>query len=211
MGYLLALSGLDGSGKTTQAEHISSILKGYGLKVEVLHFKNVESKKYLPNIKRRLEQYIVDHHIEDKKEVHQICCSFLFNEKIIDKVLPSLELNNFIILDRYRDSALCYHYLLDDRIYPHVQTIYDEMICPDLNFFLDLSPDECYKRVKPRENLSPFETPEYLRQAYDYYQSTRDKFIWIKGTQSIDDISRTILEEIEIMTQRNGSVIYTDT
>lgn len=195
MGYLLSLSGLDGSGKTTQAEHISDILKKQGLNVEVIHFKTVEPKRYLPRIKNRLQQYIAGHCIESKEETHQICCAYLFCEKVMDKVWPSLCKNDLTILDRYRDSALCYHYL-QGGIYPSVQQIYNSVTSPNKNIFLDLSPEDCFRRIQSRESLSPFETPNYLEKAYAYYQSNRERFIWINAAQAPETITWMILSEI---------------
>lgn len=195
MGYLLSLSGLDGSGKTTQAHKISSVFKEKGLNVEVIHLKNLAPEQYLLQIKEDLKFYTRKYRIHSKEEAYQICCAFLFCAKVEDVVLPSLEINDLTILDRYRESALCAHHLIS-KIYSSAQKIYDSSINPDCNVFLDSLPSECYKRIQSRDEMSPFETPDYLEKAYSYYNSIKDRFTWINASQSPEQITQKIVLEM---------------
>lgn len=194
-GYLIALSGLDGSGKSTQAENLKMVLEERGYSVNVIHLKTVESKKYLVNVKKRLDVYSFTHKLASKEEKHQVCCAFLYCEKVNDIVGESLFAYDYTILDRYRDSALCNHYMLG-KIYPSVQQIYDSLLAPYINVFLDYPPVECYFRLQQRTELSPFETPEYLDKAYKYYYANKEKFLWIDARKESKMITDEIMSAI---------------
>lgn len=47
MGYFITLSGLDGSGKTTQCLKLKKKMINTGITVNVIHFKKVDSFPYL--------------------------------------------------------------------------------------------------------------------------------------------------------------------
>ncbi|WP_270564232.1 dTMP kinase [Clostridium beijerinckii] len=196
MGIFIALSGLDGSGKSTQAELLSDMCRVKGMNVNVLHLKTMKSDKYLLKIKRKLQQYIIQNNVEDTDELRNIGSALLFYEKVNDKVLSSLHSYDLTIIDRYCESALCYHYL-EDGLYPSVQQIYDTLVKPDVNIFLDLPPNECYKRIANRKYWSLFETPEYLEKAYTFYQTIRGNFTWIDATKSIEDITKFLVSTLE--------------
>lgn len=193
LGYLISLSGLDGSGKSTQALNIKKYLESKEFSANVIHLKTIPSKKYLAKVKKRFEDYILTHHIDGKEEAHQICCAFLYFEKVYDVVGQSLFTYDYTIMDRYRDSALCNQYLLD-QVYQSTSDIYDLLIEPSINIFIDYPPKDCYTRLKKRKALSIFETPEYLKKAYGYYCQNKNRFIWIDGMQESKKVTKDIME-----------------
>lgn len=107
----------------------------------------IPSKKYLIKVKKRFEKYILTHPIGNKEEVHHICCAFLYLEKVYDVVGQSLVEYDYTIMDRYRDSALCNQFLLD-RVYQSASDIYESLIEPSINIFIDYPPKDCYTRLK---------------------------------------------------------------
>lgn len=194
-GYLIALSGLDGSGKSTQAENMKLILEEKRYSVNVIHLKTIESKKYLLNVKKRFDDYFLMHNVDSREEKHQICSAFLYCEKVNDIVGGSISTYDYTILDRYRESALCNHYMLG-KIFPSVQQIYDSLPDPHINVFLDFPPGECYLRLQQRTVLSPFETPKYLDIAYKYYYVNKEKFLWIDARKDSKMITNEIISAI---------------
>ena len=197
MGYLISLSGLDGSGKTTQAFLIKEFLERKGYSVNIIHLKMIPSKKYLTKIKKRFDDYISANHVDDKEECYQLCCAFLYAEKVYDVVGQSLFMYDYTIMDRYRDSALCKQFLLN-RNYQSTFDIYESLVEPSVNIFIDYPPEDCYIRLKKRDNLSPFETLEYLQKAYKYYCQNRERFIWIDGKQETKNVTNDILEFLSV-------------
>lgn len=195
MGVLLTLTGLDGSGKTTQAECLYNSCKKKGISANVIHLKVIESDRYLLKIKKKIRDYIVNENI-DTNEIFNIGSALLFQEKVNHEVMTSLSKYDLTILDRYCESALCYHYLRNG-LYPSVERIYDSLVKPDINIFLDLVPMECYNRIIDRKVHSPYETPEYLEKAYSFYHRMKKNFVWIdahESTESINQILYSILE-----------------
>lgn len=197
MGLLVALSGLDGSGKSTQCENICHACEKRGLSVDVIQMKMINSDKYLWKVKRRVKEFTTNKPIENSNELYNISSALLYKEMVLDKVLASLNSFELTILDRYIESALCYHYLKDG-LYTSVENIYNELPPADINIFLDLPPNKCYERIMTRDILSPFETPEFLEKAYTFYQSKKNKFIWVDATRPVDDITQLLISTIEV-------------
>lgn len=195
MGVLLTLTGLDGSGKTTQAECLYQTCQKNGISANVIHLKVIESDQYLLKIKKKIREYMVNENI-DTNEVFNIGSALLFQEKVNHDVMTSLSKYDLTILDRYRESALCYHYLRNG-LSPSVERIYDSLVKPDINIFLDLVPMECYRRIVNRKIHSPYETPEYLKKAYSFYQGMKKNFIWIDAHESTESINQTLYSLLE--------------
>lgn len=203
MGIMIALSGLDGSGKSSQAERLSVVCKEKGLNVDIIQLKIVKSEKYLLEARKKMRQYRTKHQMDNNDELYNIGSALLFKEKVYDVVEKSINSYDVTILDRYRESGQCYHYI-NDGLFPSVRHIYDSLPKPDINIFFDLSPDVCYKRVILREIQSPFETLEYLQKAYEFYQSVRDRFLWVNATQSMDNITQLLLSEVELQLNKKA-------
>lgn len=195
MGILLTLTGLDGSGKTTQAECLSKVCKEKGISTNVIHLKVIESDRYLLTIRKKMREYFVNKN-KDTNEIFNLGSALLFQEKVNHEVMTSLSNYDLTILDRYCESALCYHYLRNG-LYPSVKRIYDSLVKPDISIYLDLTPMECYNRIIARSVHSPYETLEYLEKAYSFYQGMKENFIWLDAHESIETLNQTLYSILE--------------
>ena len=204
MGIMVALSGLDGSGKTSQSNQLALMCREYGYSVNVIQLKNVKAIPYLYKVKRIMGQYRICHEMSED-ERYNLGCAFLFQEKVNDIVMNSVETHDVTILDRYIDSGKCYHYLKDG-LYSSVRKIYEYLPQADVNAFLDLSPEACYARIKKREKQSVYESLVYLRKAYEFYNSEKDRFSWINAAKPIDEITHVLFSKVNIQMEHHGVI-----
>lgn len=196
MGLLLALSGLDGSGKTTQVIRLVEQCEKMGISVSSIQLKTVDSGKYIYIAKKKMQEYILCSKLENSRELYNIGSAYAYTEKVNDVVLTSMQTYDLTILDRYRESAMCFHYLRDT-LYTSVLNIYDNLTVPDLNVYLDLPPIDCYYRVLQRGPQAPHETLEYLEKAYGFYSMMKERFTYIDASLKPEDITGIIWSKIE--------------
>lgn len=195
LGKLISLSGLDGSGKTTQAINLKKRLESEGASVNIIHLKKFDNTKYLLKSKDRYRKFIAINGAGCKEEEHQIGCALLYYEKVVDIVGESLKEYDYTILDRYIESAICRHYILEE-VYASTVKIYNSLYKPDYNIFINVSPWKCFQRIKKRKEQSPYESLVFLKKAQEYYKKNKGSFIWLNGEQSSMQITEEILRHI---------------
>lgn len=166
-----------------------------GITVNVIHFKRVDSFPYLFIAKKKAQQFIVSKNIKDIVKQRSILSAYIFCEKANDLISWSQKSFDLTIIDRYYESALCYHYLRGE-LSKELCEIYSQLIKTDLSVFLDISPDKCIERLARRSTLSPYETKEYLEQAHYFYHTKFKSFWKIDASLSPDEISHQIYSKI---------------
>ena len=170
-GFFIVIEGVDGSGKTTQAEKLANWLE------------NTTGKKTL----RTAEPFILRELILGKKDLGALSELLLFladRAEHVNKIIsPALENGNNVICERYNDSTLAYqaggHAIEISRVKNLIN------VCnfpePDAKIFFDLSPEIAFSRVKERGNKNDkFEAEglELIKKVSDFYKSL-DGFIKI--------------------------------
>ena len=173
MGYLIAIEGIDGSGKTTISRYVKNILNDFGIKASIL--KEPSDSKYgkmLKNAKRRfppekeLELFILDR-IEDVEK----------------NILPKLNSGISVIMDRYYYSNVAYQGALGidpDEILRKNQEIAPK---PDLTILLDLSPEKALERLRRRKGLTPYEDINYLERVRRIYLNIKSDEIRVVNAE----------------------------
>jgi thymidylate kinase len=199
---LLTISGLDGSGKSTQVELLKKYLESQGGKVFYFHAitfslanKIAEFKSKYCLICKLTGKCKVKNQKQEKISVIQANALQILLRKIflyIDlirfkKLTAKLERENFdyILSDRYfYDSLINIEYLSKKEInynYPIVK--------PDISVYLQANPELIMSRDrKPEQGL------QYLKDKnviYDKYASIFEMKI-VNGNKSVDDIHREI-------------------
>lgn len=195
MGRLITLSGLDGSGKTTLCENLARNIINTGLTVNVIHFKNIDSFPYLLKAKKAAKNFIAVKNITDDRKKINILSAYIFCEKARELVPKSMSQYNLTIIDRYYESALCYHYLRGE-LYKELYEIYDCLAKSDLSVFLDVPPYTCLTRLQKRDKLLMHETEKNLEKAYSFYSSSFHSFWKVDGTSSINETTRLVSSKI---------------
>ena len=195
MGRLITLFGLDGSGKTTLCENLAKNIKNTGLTVNVIHFKNIDSFPYLLKAKKAANNFIAKKNITDDRKKRNILSAYIFCVKARELVTKSMSQYHLTVIDRYDESALCYHYLRGE-LYKELYEIYNCLAKADLSVFLDVPPDVCLARLQKRDKLLMHDTKKSLEKSYYFYNSYFHSFWKVDGTSSINETTRFVYSEI---------------
>lgn len=154
-GILIVFEGISGCGKSENVEHIRNWLAHKGYKVGVLEWNS-----------NRFIRRIVDKISAFRLLTPEVYSFFQWLSFILDYfsiIHPQLKKNYILIADRYiytgltRDSANGASGRLG-------KILYKKIIKPDLTFFLDVSPKECYKRIQKR-GKTLFYTNKMIRES----------------------------------------------
>lgn len=141
----ITFEGIDGSGKTTQAQLLYKYLKDK--KIDCML-----GSEPLPFVKNVCQQFDL--------EKRAILLLMEVQRSIdVKQIKNSLNTNKVVLLDRYIDSTYAYqHYgrkISMKKIEWLERFIFGEnMIMPDLTFLLDIDPLVAKERLKTRDNLS---------------------------------------------------------
>ncbi len=165
---LIAIEGIDGSGKTTVAKFLFSELSERGYDVVLL--KEPTDSKWGRKLK---ESYTSRLSPEEELEL------FLKDREydVRNNILPSLREGRIVIMDRYYFSTIAYQGALGFDINELREM--NEKIAPkpDILIVLDLPPEEAVKRIKSRGKPNEFENTNYLKRVREIFLSMREAII----------------------------------
>jgi dTMP kinase len=197
----IALEGIDGSGKSTQINYLSENLKRAGLKVYST-FEPTDSPigSLIRNIlKHRIEadhRTIAGLFVADRLD-------HLLNE--VNGIVKKLDEGYTVITDRYYFSSYAYHGThMDMNWVIDANSMSAEILRPDINIFIDVSPEICIQRLSDNRNMVElYETLENLRNVREKYFESFEKLkqeeniFVIDGDRSAEAVSINIWKEIE--------------
>lgn len=189
-GFLIAIEGIDGAGKTTQVERLEKILSG--LCFEVVRTKEPTQGQYGQLIRqsaqhgRRSPEEELDLFVKDRAE-H------------IETLLgPSLERGAFVLVDRYYYSTVAYQG--PRGMDPADLLAKNEAFAPqpDIVAIIDVDPQVGLDRIRLRgDEADLFENFDALTQSRAIFQSMEGPHVLhLNGHDAIEDITVRILEEI---------------
>lgn len=184
---LIAVEGIDGTGKTTISKYIVEILRKKGFDCVLLREPG-DSKygKKLRNARKRLEP-------EMESEL------FILDreEDVKNNIIPALKNGKIVVMDRYYYSNVAYQGArgLD----PGKIKEKNERIAPkpDLVILLDAKPEIAIERIKLRGEMTPFEDLEYLKKVRENFKKYADSnTVVIDATKPLEDVKREVREII---------------
>ncbi len=202
----ITFEGIDFCGKSTQVELLRKYLSDKGRIVEVIREPGGTV------ISEMIRKILLD-------KVHENMCSeseiFLFSasraQLVQEKIRPYLIKGYYVISDRFHDSSTAYQGFgrglsIDAIMNIHKLAIGDTI--PDITFLIDIPVEEAEKRKhqKINEELDRIETAERtffekVRNGYLFLASDK-RFRIIDGMQSINEIHKQIVKEIELLEMR---------
>lgn len=195
-GFLIAIEGIDGAGKTTQVKELKKQLELKGF--EVASFKEPTNSKF-GNIIRNIAMHNNEHLNGRSPEKEN---EFFIEDRKIDvkkNIKPSLNKGKIVIMDRYFYSNMAYQSVLGldiDKIKKQNEEIAP---IPDVFFILDITPQLGISRItfKRGETTNTFEKSEYLEKVRDIFNSMADypnvKIIEGDCNRKVQDITTEIL------------------
>lgn len=200
-GRLIALEGIDGCGKSTQARLLGEKLRRRGHVVLLLREPgDTEAGRELRRI------FVEGRDVTPEQEVRL----FLEDRRIdvAENVLPALERGETVIMDRYYLSSVVYQGALG--VDPEEIRRANEAIAPapDLTLVLDVDPATGRRRIHAsRGTANAFEGREYLTEVRRRYREEcrrSEDVVCIDAGGTVEQVAAEVLRVVEERLLRQG-------
>lgn len=185
---IISIAGLDGSGKTTQINHLKDYFDSQNKKTEILKVK------YNPYHKYRKDCDLLN--VDLLRKMMAMEFVHYYNEKI-------KEYNNYdyLLCDRSKADLIAYGLTYGLKNPDEIYNLLKLTPNPDLLFYFAIEPEMAFERIKERsENLDEFETLENLKrdrmnfskvfQSYDYNP------IYIDANKDEETVTKKLIKTI---------------
>lgn len=188
---MVVIEGIDGAGKSTQAEILMSSLRERGF--DVVYFREPSGSRWGREIKRKArEPYSITP--EEELELFQKDRK----ENVEKNLKPALKRNKIVVLDRYYYSTIAYQGAkgIDEERIKRMNEKF--AVEPDLVFILDIDPREGLDRIKNRKKKDRlFERADYLARVRQIFGGFKGKkFIHIDAQMPKEVISSIIEKNV---------------
>jgi dTMP kinase len=188
-GILIVFEGIDGSGKSTQAEILLERLQEEDF--DVVYFREPSRGKWGRKIKKKAL------HADSLTPVEELDLFLKDRRENVEKNLkPALKKKKVVILDRYYYSTIAYQGAkgIDEKL---IRRMNEEFVVePDLVFIFDIDPKKGLERIENRKKKDGlFEREDYLVKVREIFRSFKgEKFVHIDALKSKEEISKEIQE-----------------
>lgn len=194
-GYLIALEGVDGTGKSTQCQLLVDYLKSRGY--DVISLREPTNGVWGQKIRKILTDGRGDLTPEEELQ-------YFINDRKDDvewNIAPSLAQGKIVVIDRYYYSTAAYQGALG---FDPKKIIEDNEVFaprPDIVFIIQGSLDESFKRIKQgRDGFSSFEKRDYLEKVKNIFDTfTGDHIRRIDSDPPIEEIQQVLRKEINTL------------
>jgi dTMP kinase len=196
----IALEGLDGSGKSTQTKLLAEKLTAQGHKVYTTSEPTTS----------RIGSIIKDIFKHKMEADHRTIAALFVADRLdhllnkTDGIVKKIEEGYTVICDRYYFSSYAYqgtHLEIDWVI--EANSLCADILRPDLNIFIDVSPEISMKRVnRSRPSTELYETVDNLgnvrEKFFEAFEKLKDKEVVFitEGDRSPDLIAKDIWTEV---------------
>jgi len=198
--FFIAFEGLDGSGKSTQVKLLAEKLQGQGLKIYITAEPTAS----------RIGQVIRDIFKHKMEADHRTIAALYAADRLdhltnkTDGILKKIEEGYTVITDRYYFSSYAYHGThMDIAWVINANSLSADLLRPDLNIYIDISPEESMKRLnKGRATIELYESLENLKKVKEKYFEAfellgeAEKISIIDGHRPEKEISNDIWDEV---------------
>ena len=197
-GKFITVEGIDGCGKTTQAEFIIDGLVDAGLSAKLV--REPGGDPISESIRKLLLH--AEESMSDRAEALLMIAS---RAQLTDKViLPQIINGSWVVADRYADSTLAYQgggRGLSVQSLDSINQFGTYTLKPDLTFFIDISIDVANSRMRVERDRIEKEGNEFQQRVREQYlklhESDPNRFILINGEQSVDNVRKEIWTHIK--------------
>ena len=197
-GKFITVEGIDGCGKTTQAEFIIDRLVDAGLSAKLV--REPGGDPISESIRKLLLH--AEESMSDRAEALLMIAS---RAQLTDKmILPQLINGAWVVADRYADSTLAYQgggRGLSVQSLDSINEFGTYTLKPDLTFFIDISVDVANTRMRVERDRIEKEGDGFQQRVREQYLNLHEKeperVILINGEQSIELVRAEIWSHIK--------------
>ena len=200
-GKFITFEGCDGCGKSTQLKMMSEYLT----KENIAHIFTREpgGGKISESIREIL---LSGKNSEMTNECEALLYAAARVQHLNDRVEPALAKGELVICDRYVDSSLAYQACargLGVDFISKINAFALENYLPDVTVFIDLSPEDAFKRKKGADADDRLEQAgmEFHKRVYAGYkklaEENPDRFVCIDGNQTPQEIFEQIVSALK--------------
>ena len=190
-GIFIVIEGLDGSGKTTQANFLTR-------KLEKTQKVLLTAEPSLGKIGTFIRE---DCLYEDKRlpiEAEALLFAADRIEHINNEVKPALDEGKLVICDRYIYSSLAYQgssgLSLD-----WIKTINARALQPDFSIFIDVAPEKVIERLQRKKSvMETLETQQRVREVYLKYVENGE-LIRVNGENTKDVVAEELYAKVSTL------------
>ena len=207
-GIYVALEGVDGSGKTTQAEKLTEYFEKTGK--QVIRTREPRKEGVIGDLVHQI--------LRGERKMSPKALQYLFStdralhhEEVIE---PSLKEGKVVISDRCFWSAVVYGTLDKSEEYGFdtanqiliahsILSMYHQFIVSDHTFFLNVSLETALERIEkkhahdPKEMYEAKEKIERVIKGYDWLlENFREEIIKVDGEKSIEEVTEEIISKL---------------
>ena len=197
MNKLITFEGIDGCGKTTQINKMAEFLDKRGCDYIVLR------EPGNTNISEKIRAILLD----AKNEINNISETLLFlsarSQLISEHIEKSIDLDKFILCDRYIDSTLAYQGYgrgINLDMLLELNKFATKNILPDLTFIFDINLDISMKRISSNKDRMESSGKDFLnkvRNGYREISKTDSRYHLVNsGINSINDIHEELINKM---------------
>ena len=192
-GFLIVFEGIDGTGKSTQCELLAKSLT----ERDILNIALAEPTRGTWGTKIRKLLSEGRQGISPQEEL-----SWFVNDRKEDielNIMPALQDNKVVLMDRYYFSTAAYQGALG--LNPEQIRLENETFAPipDRVLIFLTSPETCLERIEStRDQKSAFEKLDYLRNVQELFKSfTGPNIRFIDSVGSVPEVHEKVLSAIE--------------
>ncbi len=197
----IAIEGIDGSGKSTQAKNIAKRLEAEGHKV-YLTFEPTDMR-----IGKMIRSILGGKEKADEKVIAALFVADRLDHLLHETngIIKKLEEGYTVITDRYYFSSYAYHGAHVDMDWVIASnSMAAQTLKPDVNIFVDVSPEIAMKRINAnRESIEIYETLDNLKAVQAQYLRAFEKLkheehiVTVNGDETPEKVTESLWEVLQ--------------
>ena len=215
----ISFEGIEGCGKSTQADMLVETMVAAGLQVLPVHEPGSTS------LGQYLRRYLKEESVSPTREAELLLFCAARAELVANVLRPTLDRGVHVVADRYADSTMAYQGYgrgLDLEIVRSVNDVATGGLLPDVTFLLDLPPSGGLARVQPQLSLfsmtdesesepvrqeeegqrgfeiEPLEFHRRVRRGYlEMAEREQERWVVLDATRPRDELAAEIWQEVQ--------------
>lgn len=196
----LSFEGIDGSGKSTQAERLVDRLKGEGLRVVLFREPGGTA------LSERVRSILLDPSLSIGSLAELLLFSSARAQLVEERIRPALSEGTIVVCDRFFDSTTAYQgagrgVAEWEWIRGFNRRVTGGLV-PDRTYLIALAPEEALRRRTERSTADRMEQSDrtFYRRVADAYDRLAaeepDRIVRFDGTRGIEDLASAIWSDV---------------